>query len=920
MLGRSQMGIPYSKEWAKMELEGQGPYDQGFQVSGSNSSFKGICRSNVKIKGHCRDQETFIDFENLPGAKERFTKAQSDSRYQETQSSHNLSEVQDDYCFRYQRDASSRGLDGFNRPKRSLLPHTHTSKLPEVPGVLYRGASFQICGNAIRPQCSTKNFYQNYECAHSPSQTERHISNCILGRLVNLGKVQGNMQKEPQSMHRLNREDGFYHKPKQIIPNTIPEGEVFRSSLVFNNEHYCPAGGDAKQVSPSNSLLQEKSIHIKERIGETSGASQFCDHDQSGFQTKIESITSLSKGSGNQVEKRSTGSLSSSIESKSDLMEGRRVSTEDHVEVAQSLPRPVHGCLHNWMGFSYLRRPFRSGDMDHVKKFAYKCKRADSSLPCNQEIKVPQEHYNKPVLRQPGRGCGSEERRFLQIDSHQVLGAIDSNFEEKEKPFHKSFPYHGLQQRLGRPSVQKSPSSDRMVLKPSGFSSDCGEMGIASSRPVCYQGQQEVGDFHFSISRPSSSRSGCDEVRLESMDESVHFSSDCYDFEGFEETRDLQRRDYSDCSLLANAKVVSSVIGQVRRDIHFSKSSSLPGGPREGTLGSEYPRKESSRVSFLRELEIPLVGVRGSVLMSMALRKSSSNKYDAVWDSFVKFLYDNQCPPIDINCVAKYLIYLFDVKNLRPNTIASYKCALSLPLKKAFNLELNDYPFPALLKGMWNERPSLPPRDPDWSLDNVLNFLSTNKFCNPDFLDLTHKCVFLFTLATANRISEVHSYLRDKNHIVFGKDLDYVKIIPNAAFLAKNELPSRRRKPFIIKALKVKGKHSPVCPVLCLSMYIKAARAYPSKFLFVNPRTGRHCSKYVLTQMIIRTVKWACPDSFPKAHDVRKVSSTRAFLNRMSMQAIKKRGSWRSGAVFAKHYLAKSFLSSKRCVVMGSST
>ena len=101
-----------------------------------------------------------------------------------------------------------------------------------------------------------------------------------------------------------------------------------------------------------------------------------------------------------------------------------------------------------------------------------------------------------------------------------------------------------------------------------------------------------------------------------------------------------------------------------------------------------------------------------------------------------------------------------------------------------------------MLKGMATFRPDQPLHEPNWSLDEVLEFLSSPRFRNPTFKELAYKTVFLFGLATADRVSEIHSYLRGSS-IQFNKDLKYVKIFPNAKFLAKNELPTARRQAFL---------------------------------------------------------------------------------------------------------------------------
>ena len=209
--------------------------------------------------------------------------------------------------------------------------------------------------------------------------------------------------------------------------------------------------------------------------------------------------------------------------------------------------------------------------------------------------------------------------------------------------------------------------------------------------------------------------------------------------------------------------------------------------------------------------------------------------------------------------------------------------------------------------------------EPDWSLDDVLEFLSSPRFRRPTLKDLTYKTVFLFGLATADRVSEIHSYLRGSS-IQFDKNLKYVKIFPNAKFLAKKELPSARRQPFYIPALMDKeGKnHSPVCPVLSLYMYLKASRECKTPYLFVNPRTFSRASKLVISQILRNTVKWACPNAYPNAYDVRAISATKAFFAAMRISIIKKRASWKSGKVFTNHYLRKELNSDRSCISLRS--
>ena len=132
--------------------------------------------------------------------------------------------------------------------------------------------------------------------------------------------------------------------------------------------------------------------------------------------------------------------------------------------------------------------------------------------------------------------------------------------------------------------------------------------------------------------------------------------------------------------------------------------------------------------------------------------------------------------------------------------------------------------------------------------------------------------------------------------------------------------PTDRRQAFCIPALmdKKNKEHSPVCPVLSLYKYIKASRDCKTAFLFVNPNTRKRASKYVIYQMLRTAVKWACPYAYPKAHDVRAMSATRAFFASMKIKIIKKHASWKSGKVFADHYLRSHLNADRSCISLRS--
>ena len=104
-------------------------------------------------------------------------------------------------------------------------------------------------------------------------------------------------------------------------------------------------------------------------------------------------------------------------------------------------------------------------------------------------------------------------------------------------------------------------------------------------------------------------------------------------------------------------------------------------------------------------------------------------------------------------------MYLFKEKNLKPSTIAGYRTAIAdrLGLKGeefSKSLELN-----RLLASFYRDKPVAKRSIPSWDLALVLHALTKQSFKplgKASLKLLTFKTVFLVTLASGKRRSEVH--------------------------------------------------------------------------------------------------------------------------------------------------------------------
>ena len=250
--------------------------------------------------------------------------------------------------------------------------------------------------------------------------------------------------------------------------------------------------------------------------------------------------------------------------------------------------------------------------------------------------------------------------------------------------------------------------------------------------------------------------------------------------------------------------------------------------------------------------------------------------------------------------------------------MSAYKATLSRPLKIGFGLDLSGPPFGDFIRALYNIRPAKPTHSISWSLDKVLGLALSDQFQNnPSSTNLMYISLFLLSLATGGRISELFALLRGDEFLKFS-DLG-VTLFPNPNFLAKNEDPGNRRDPiFITRLMDEKREPHPLCPVNNLFKYVLATSATKSFKLFVNPIDFSDVSINKLRLYLCKLVRCANPGSFPKPHDLRKYASSFAFFKSMSCKQICDQVGWSSINVFKKHYLKEISEISSSVVMLGS--
>ena len=182
---------------------------------------------------------------------------------------------------------------------------------------------------------------------------------------------------------------------------------------------------------------------------------------------------------------------------------------------------------------------------------------------------------------------------------------------------------------------------------------------------------------------------------------------------------------------------------------------------------------------------------------------------------------------------------------------------------------------------------------------------------------LTWKTVFLLTLASAKRRSEIHALSVEDGHLRFNDADGSVSLLSQAGFLSKTQLPSVASSPFTIPALSSTcGRDDPdrlLCPVRALRFYLQRVKTLRGhrKRLFIPIKGGGDVSASSISRWIASTIRKAYASltdsevSFMqiRPHELRALASSWAFVNYTPLEEILKATFWKNSSTFSSFYL-----------------
>lgn len=835
----------------------------------------------------------------------------------EIKRAHSLSNIQDGQPRDRKTDPTGRLLANGDRSARRIPSHSDSQQTSTVPVIQPRRSNLLLPGTPIRPKPGTKNLLKTHDLPQEAHGRERDKFNLLLRRYFTLERLvsvrngaDANSIQLP-SIARVPAELG------EVTPHAIPNNGVAGTPMVHPRLPPLP---------PSRKTGQDQGVNRGDACKELSTTNLLAAAARVP-ELRIPSHTS-SKG---PVQVPDTSS--SPPEKTLNDNNNKRDSSPPPLVAGSKEPRPARTVEattgdHHGMDGRVIRR--MGNDLQQRLQSTRDVVPGGSQTPHNVEgvegsTPTPSTTLDSPPIINPphdGLQCGGglhKQPRVDEIADSPRLVNLDPNEGIPPASLHKSRAHTGLPECISGPPVTHPPRRYRMVPISRDLLKTLKVARPIAGRLVRLPGEQQASGIRLSVQPPVSPNHRRNEPQLEQMEpdlpvpptQAAHqISPSSSDVQGSRSTHSTPSPSRSlvhsshDTGSENDAPARQPVPDGARPDVHELSALVL----------------ELDRDQFLTELWSRAYDHSIADLLLKAHRDSTRRQFSYCWKKFQVYLRANDSPNITKKVVLSFLENLFTIEKISTNTILVYRNAIKLPISRAFNISTEDVEFKLLSKSFFIKRPPVNNILPSWELDKVLCLIKTARFNTEPIAekDALMATLFLIALASGNRVSEISALQRSK--LAFSRNNQTVTIPVRKGFLFKNQRQNKKPPNIVIQALgSVRNPH-PLCPVFHLRRYLRISTSDKGDdAMFINSNSGRRLTPPTISQLLCNFINESQPGVIPKAHDIRKIASSLAWVRGVSIADITDRGFWKTPNVFINKYLTPIRSDPGQCVALRSS-
>lgn len=841
-------------------------------------------------------------------------------------------------------------LGNFTRPNGCLSSCSHSCDISEIPPILSEGPGLSVQGTSIWPGHKSVRFY-SADGSHSyTSQNSSNYSVSISGRLAGQKSVLSSI-KQGQGIHsQIDYFARLNNQSREIGSNSIPEFHIYRDGI-YNSNQCCPSSsGQSSGYSRPDFLDSETNCCHSQNVSVFTGEAEcFCPIHRirqtapsPSSDGTFRSVETSCSSTGTQNSSHSTDKTSSGL-----VVRQGQIYSGSYTSTTSSSAHSL-----------YRRELFGLGCSSGAGGTHVSWSLASKPISFTHQHSR-NEGYSSSSQRVPAHSvqflCNDSDRQFLgrclspeggrHPFSNLVHGSLGNSSLVSRTWNISQGPTHSREnQYFGRPPVEvRQANINRMVPESANMQFDFSDDGTSQHRSVCNSAKQQASSVCVSSTGQQcfSNRCHVHELGWDScicISPISHHSSDPH------QDSHVQMQDSVDRSALASQNLVSGVASSIDSCSNISTGDSrfFNSKNRNRKLCASPPKSPisfSSRLDFVKRSVTNKNFSRDIAEHISKARRSSTRKvYEAKWGVFTSWCRTRKITPskASVSDIADFLLYLFEVKKCQASTIKCYRSMISNTLKFHSGFDIGSDPILSeLMKAFELQRPVQRSLLPRWDLGCVLFSLCKEPYeplQKSSLLNLTRKTVFLLALATASRVSEIHAFSVDSEHLRFNKLDGSVSIRTQPGFLAKNQLPSRCPDdilvPNLAKTLKRKDFNRLLCPVRALKYYVKQTKLIRNgrNRLFLPVKGNHDINKGSISGWISSVIRLAYKDLSKKklallnirAHEVRALATSWSYFSKTPLDEVIRAARWSSHLVFAKFYLRDLQKQSQNLRLLGS--
>lgn len=705
-------------------------------------------------------------------------------------------------------------------PSRPLGPGRHEvfRFRPRKESVLFQGPSF-------RPLVRPVDLHKAYETYKEKVESPRYSDIFLSRRFLDSGKIFPRGSRAHQGGNFSSAGLGIRDKLVQVISGSDEGIRVPRSCHRSGGSDVLSPRGQDFKAKGSGKVIGE-TVSAEVRTGDPGGLPEFCGRFLAPRETASKTYSEMGEQQLFPPQEESEDTSGRAAERSPPTMVAGGV-PEGKIPCASSSTHsdPDDGCLGRGLvrgspsrdGGGVVGGPSTGG--------AHKLDGTEGDPPSNSSLpSSPQGQMCQPEGGQPGSSGLCQTPGFpeiteavdtLQEDPGVVLSPGD--FSDTQTP-------QGSPQCSSRQGLQISPYRDRVVPRSGDVSVDLQVGGIPFGGPLRHMREFPLSDVRVPLPRPESLEGGRLLIRLERMGVNLCLSSSPDLGPGDSAPNVLYWGRLPDCALLALQDLVPPALREMPEEIPPPRGGLPDPGdePRDNRPPEQF-RFDPIRLDLVRRslLEEGL-SLKAVQLILSCHKKNTISNYQSTWTKFLAFLDLEEIPHRDVLLchVINFLASEVQVFRRAYRTIASYKCALQLPLLFHLKLDICVETTRRFLEGCYNDLPpSGDDRMPEWELDDLLRYLCTAKFeplSNVPFKQVAQKALALILLGTGRRLSEIAALSRLSSSREGRLWLEWIP-----TFRAKMDRASwQPAPPSILKVVGGGTKGMLLCPVRAYNEYI----------------------------------------------------------------------------------------------------